>query len=151
MPQQGDIWLLFVDKSENSPAAKDGQPAGNVASPDWQLVAGQKGLDLTKQLTLVKTTVKSSNNYEEFLPTNRDNSVSLDNMMESDDIGVQIMESMLDNRNSRPVQITNGTVTYTGVAFCGEFSQSFPQDNVVTLKAKLQFSGKLAKTNNAPN
>lgn len=136
--QTGNLWLAYVDDTAT--------PATVRTSANYVLIGGQTGANYDRSLGTAEVTDKDSNNWTEHLPTNRDGELSLDNLLEANDAGLDILEGMLINRETRFVKLTNGSVTYEFQAICTAFPLDLPQDDVAKTSITLKRTGEEFRT-----
>lgn len=131
MSETGQNWLIYVDDSATP----------SYDAPNWKLVGGQRGLEFGRSLGTADATTKDSNHNEETLPTTKSRELSLDNLYQSDDEGLAVLEKMHENLEKRPVKIDNGTLQFKFWAWCTEFPLSAPMDDAVSQAITLKPTG----------
>ena len=136
MSETGELWLVYVDNT----------PVADYENPSWQLIGGQKGVDLDRSLDTADITTKQSAGWEEVLPTIRHHELSLDNLFEADDSGLAVLEGMFVNRTKRPIKIDNGTLSFKCWAYCTAYPLSAPLDDAVSTTITLKPSGVVERT-----
>lgn len=138
--ETGHLWLLYVDKTAVGASTPNG--AVDFADADWQLVAGQRGLDRSSSLGTADATTKDSANQETLLPTNLSREISIDAIGDLvDDAGQKVVELAQQNRLMRWYKVTNGQVTWYYHCLVTSFDFSAPEDDVVSLSITLKPSG----------
>lgn len=140
MPETGNGWLIYVDKSATA------KTYAERATADWQLIGGQRSLSKGSTLGVADVTDKDSSNWSESLPTNREGELSLDNLFEADDDGLEVVEKMHTSRETRLLRVTNGTLQYVSAYICTEFPLEAPQDDAVTLGITFRRTGPEERT-----
>jgi len=125
-PETGNGWLVQIDDTA-TPVTYAARATAN-----WVTIGGQRSLSYGRTLGTADVTDKDSDNNEELLATNRSAEVSLDNLLEADDDGLDVVEKMYQNRETRLLKLTNGTISYVFAALCTEFPIDAPQDDAVT-------------------
>lgn len=132
-PQTGNLWVAYVDKTAT--------PVTDRTLADYQLIGGQQGANYDRSLGIADVTDKDSSNWTEAIPTNRDGELTLDNLLEADDDGLDVLEAMHIDRETRFIKLTNGTVTYEFQAICTAFPLDLPQDDAAKVSITLKRTG----------
>lgn len=137
MSETGQLWLVYVDKTQTTPS---------YDNPDWQLIGGQKDLDFKRNLGTVDVTTKDSNNNEETLATLLKRDLSLAALFQADDAGLAVLEAMHENRQKRPFKIDNGQLQYKFWAWCTDFPIKAPNEGAVDQAITIKPTGAIERT-----
>jgi len=135
-PTSGDEYLLYIDGNSVGATPLD------ATTRNWLLISGQRTFDPKYNLGMADATDKDSNNNEEGVATNRSMQGSVEGVREEGDPGQEALASANKNRNLAYFKYsTPAGNEFSFQGYVTEYSETAPQDDVVTYSGTIKRSG----------
>lgn len=129
----GKDYLLFV------------ATGASIASPDWVLIGGQRGLSLSRQADEIDVSSKTSGGWKDTLAGLKSWSIDLDGLLLLNDDGVDTLEYAFIAGKKVFLKMQYPNKRYrTGWCSITDFSNEAPHDGEASLKGTLSGSGPLS-------
>lgn len=141
--QTGQLHLLYVDTSATPTLLAD------KASATWTLIGGQRGVDFNRTRGTADVTTKDSNYWTESLATNKDAELTLDNLLQKNDAGIEQLRDSYEDGEARLFRLVAGDKIHYFMGLVTEFSTSAPQDDAATLSGTIKPTGEIEDAANS--
>lgn len=114
------------------------------------VVGGQSGGSLSRSMTVIETSDKTSGGWVTKIGGLKEWSVETEAFMVVSDLGYKALADAFKNRTEVDIEISTGTgvghITFTGKALVTELPMEFGQSDAVTFSVTFEGTGELVET-----